>query len=327
MNGITFNGEKPLESAKNQPLTEKSIRECFEKSDKYPFEVVFKDIVTNAAFMPVSELNAFRRDVYGKYYELLTALPKRDLPPLALPESVKAQKNGKIAAVCTDLNGVTADIGILKADFNADFCGLTSVFFNEKYLYLPPYLTGAEIEKIKPQISNFDGVYCDGIYAFALCEELKKPLFAGTGLNISNRIGAKAECKYIALSKELTQGEAEKIATGNAFCLTGGALKVMDLIYCPFEKKCSGCDKRRTYTLTDEDDRTFTLRRYVTSDCRYELYNCVPLVGSSKSAGKLLDCSLERDAEKLIEISDDVEKMRVYYNGVYTRGHTDRPII
>lgn len=327
LNGITFNGEKPLECAKSRPLTEKSIRECFEKTDKYPFDIVFKDIIADSVFLPVSELNALRREVYGNYFGLLTALPKRDLPPLTFSEKVNTQKNGKIAAICTDLNGKTCDIGILKADFNADFCGLAKDFSNEKYLYLPPYLTGAEIEKIKPIISKFDGVYCDGIYAFPLCEELKKPLFAGTGLNISNRISAKAECKYIALSKELAEDEAEKISTENAFCLTGGALKVMDLIYCPFGKKCSGCDKRRTYSLIDEDGRTFTLRRYLTSECRYELYNCVPIIGNVKCAGKLLDCSLESNAQKLIEISDDVKKMQGYYKGVYTRGHTDRPII
>ena len=52
----------------------------------------------------------------------------------------------------------------------------------------------------------------------------------------------------------------------------------MDLIYCPFSRACGTCDKRTYYTLTDEEGRSFPLRRYsVFGACRFEVYNCAPL--------------------------------------------------
>ncbi len=64
----------------------------------------------------------------------------------------------------------------------------------------------------------------------------------------------------------------------------------MDLIYCPFEKKCKSCDRRELYHLTDENGRKFPLRRYKTEDCAFEVYNCAILLPVSVSAGKLSDC-------------------------------------
>ena len=66
----------------------------------------------------------------------------------------------------------------------------------------------------------------------------------------------------------------------------------MDLIYCPFEKKCSSCDKRKLYTLTDGERRDFPLRRYVTSECRFEVYNCADLVTDGAKCCKIYDFTL-----------------------------------
>ncbi len=327
INGINFVDENILEKAQNQPLTAQNIENRFKKVDKYPFDVVFKNIETDGVFMAASALNAFRRSAYETYFNSVTKNLNKSADYIQLPPSVEVESNHKTAAICTDLRGITADIGILKADFNADFKELTRGFSGEKYLFLPPYLTADEIDKIKPATALFDGIYCAGVYGFELCEELKKPLFAGTGLNISNRIGAKTSCKYVALSKELTTDEAQKISLNNSFYLTCGALKVMDLIYCPFEKKCASCDKRRLYSLTDDSGRIFTLRRYVTGECRFELYNCVPLAANVKYTGKLLDCTLENRAQSLIEIADNSDAVRSYFKGNYTRGHSDRPVL
>ena len=99
----------------------------------------------------------------------------------------------------------------------------------------------------------------------------------------------------------------------------------MDLIFCPFGKKCKTCDKREHYMITDENGRKFYLHRYKTSDCRFEVYNCANLVSTIFNAGNLLDCTLEKQPKKLLDIYKNEEKLREYYKN-YTRGHSVQPI-
>ena len=144
-----------------------------------------------------------------------------------IPE-IKTEKNEKTAIICDNLCGLSVDIGILKLnDFNADVLTLLKDFKGEKYLFLPPYLSGREAESVKCLINYFDGIYCDGIYGFKLAEEIKKPLFVGTGMNISNNISVSAcKAKYFALSKELTVSEAKVLSKNNVL-----------LIICPANRK------------------------------------------------------------------------------------------
>ncbi|MDE6667735.1 MAG: U32 family peptidase [Clostridia bacterium] len=323
INGNAFTGETALECAQSRPITVEEIQKAFKKVDKYPFEVRFGAINTDGVFMPASELNALRRTVYAKFYDNLTATNRKVITPNCVFSQKSSVKNVKIAAICTNFSNITADIGILKLnDFYADISALVRNFKGEKYLFLPPYLTGKEIEKVKDIVKGFDGIYCDGIYGIELASELDKPLFAGTGFNISNRADIEmCKAKYIALSKELTASEAADITAENSFYLTAGDIKVMDLIYCPFEKRCATCDKRENYTLTDENGRKFPLRRYKTGACRFELYNCASLAASTPT-GTLLDCTLQSEPQKIIEICKNDKALREYFKN-YTRGHSE----
>lgn len=326
INGRAYTGDKPLEAAQSRPLTVDDIISAFKKVDKYPFEVSFGEVNTDGLFMPASVLNALRRSIYADFYDKLAAVDRK----VNVPDCTFSHKNNvnntKIAAICTNLSNITADIGILKlSDFNTDIFALTENFNGEKYLFLPPYLTGKEIETVRDTIKNFDGIYCDGIYGIKLAEELNKPLFAGTGFNISNSADITyCNAKYIALSKELTVSEAKGVTAENTFCLTAGDIKVMDLIYCPFEKRCASCDKRERYTLTDENGRKFPLRRYKTGACRFELYNCASLAATTPT-GVLVDCTLQAEPQKIIEICKNEKSLREYFKN-YTRGHSEQPV-
>ena len=99
----------------------------------------------------------------------------------------------------------------------------------------------------------------------------------------------------------------------------------MDLIYCPFGRKCKECDKRNIYTLTDENGRKFPLRRYKTGECRFEVYNCANLIGTSV-IGTLIDCSLDNNLNYLIKISSDEQRQKDYFKN-YTRGHGNSPVL
>ncbi len=314
VNGGVYTAPFTVEAAQGRPFTVENFQTCFNKIDTYPFEMDYKNIeIIGEVFVPLSLLNAFRREIYAQIFgnhcpngaEMIEEC-------LQLPQAEKPVKCGKTAVIARSLNGVKADIGILKPDgYFEDITDLIKGFEGEKYLYLPSYLSGSEIERIKPLINAFDGIYSGGNYAVPLAKGLNKKLFAGVGFNIFNYLSLSfCPTDYVVLSKELTVAEAKPLARENTFYLTAGDIKVMDLIYCPFGKSCSQCDKRDLYTLTDENGRAFPLRRYEVGSCRFELFNCARLDFENKFTGNLTDLTAEGAAVKN-----------------HTKGHTENPVL
>lgn len=301
VNGIEFIADFTAEEASGRPMTEQDFKTCFDKVDKYPFKITYERVNTGSnAFVPVSLLNAFRRKVYADFYERLTKNNNKTIEEiLPFPEAPEASgNNNKTCVIARSLKGVKADFGVLKPDdYSANLQSLVEGFDGVKLLYLPPFITGDEIQRLKPVISRFDGVYCGGYYAFPLAKELNKIFFAGTGFNIFNYISlAGCGADYIALSKELTITEAKPLARSNTFYLTSGAIQVMDLIYCPFGRSCKTCDMRASYTLTDENKREFNLRRYKLSEfCRFEIFNCAELNLNNNFTGVLSERTATSD--------------------------------
>jgi len=294
IDGREYTADFVAEKAKSSSLTAEDIRTCFSKVGELPFKIAFGEVcVENGAFAPISGLNSFRRAAYNGYANGI-CVQREKVPPIPIPAPAPTAKHNKTCVISRTFAGVKADIAVLKpADYSGDltkfFCG----FKGEKFLYLPPYLTGEEIERIKPLIAPFDGVYCGGYYSIPLARELNKKLFAGAGFNIFNQIAAdNVPADYFCISKELTAAEVAPLSRKNSFALCGGAVKVMDLIYCPFGKTCAACDKRDLYTLTDDMGRSFPLVRYALSACRFEVYNCAYMHPQAIVGGTLYDFSV-----------------------------------
>lgn len=284
-----------LQSAKNSPLTPEELTACFVKTDA-PFTANVRTEVKGNFFAPKSVLNAFRREFYSGIYARLTENGKERYvykPFAASP--VRVQRGGKLAVIGRDFTGIRADIYIYKPrDYlNADAYRPEIPAGGELYLYLPAFLSGEEISFVEGNISFFDGVYAEGTYGLKLAERTGKKLFAGTGFNLTNSNGiAQRAFTYYALSKELDFSEQRILSGENAFVLSAGSLKLMDLLYCPFGKKCASCENRERYILTDESGRKFTVLRYrAGAGCRFELFNCAPLVAPQSFANTLIDIS------------------------------------
>lgn len=328
IDGVVIYGDDVLEEAKERPVTRAEVMYSFTRDTGHPFFVAFMehgDVELGNVFIPVSRLNAFRRKVFDGYWEKSTA--RDDIEVKINAEYVPLSgRNGKVAVIAEDLSGLKADIGILKPKNFAEIDEkLWREFSGEKYLFLPPYLTGYEIDQIAPLISPFDGIYADGVYGVGLAKKLGKCLFAGTGFNVTNSADvALCGAKYIALSKELTAKEAEEISAENTFYLTAGAIKLMDLVYCPFDRRCDTCDKKEWYTLTDEAGRKFPVRRYGTPACRFELFNCDDLVCENNFTGRLFDCTKGKASETLAAF--DAENLKEIYRK-HTGGHSVRPVL
>ena len=100
----------------------------------------------------------------------------------------------------------------------------------------------------------------------------------------------------------------------------------MDLIYCPLGKSCSSCDRRAHYTLTDEGNRQFTLRRYEVGGCRFEIFNCAELVSENDYTGRLYDFSVQSDPVAAESAAGDISKQKNLFRN-YTKGHSETPIL
>ncbi len=290
--GHVLTGEAPLDAAKSAPLTAEDLAACFRKTDDLPFEADIS-VQTDGVFMPRSALNAFRRTFYEGVAAALC--PAREqLPPVCGKLPVLRRGKGDLLTAIIGERGDGADIFIYKPQ---SYAGLSRPRGERVYLYLPPFFTAADEDMLAPSFKLFDGLYCEGYYGVALAKKYGMKLFAGVGFNVTNSYaaaGAGAESAYFVLSKEISEREQGALNAENSFVLAGGAVKLMDLCYCPFERTCGDCDRKKQYRLTDEDGRVFPLRRYRISDmvCRFEVYNCAELEESTPPSSRLFDYSV-----------------------------------
>lgn len=329
IDGKLYIADFTADIAQGRPLTSTDVARCFDKVDTYPFEVEYGKIsIGDNTFVPASLLNSFRRGVYARLFKEITDNENKKIESVQpLPEPQKTERNGMTAVIARSLNGVKADIGVLKPDrYEGNLSTLCTEFEGQKFLYLPPYLTGGEMERIKQLILQFDGIYCGGNYAVPLAKSLNKKLFAGAGFNIFNSLSlSNCPADYILISKELTVAEAKPLARANTFYLSAGDIKVMDLIYCPFGKSCRECDKRAFYNLTDENNRVFPLRRYEVGECRFEIFNCAALVSENTFTGTLTELTTCEYPALFNGRADDSEYLKNTFKN-YTRGHTQTPV-
>ena len=331
-------GGAVLQSAQNRPLTENELKECFLKSDGLPVEIVFDKIeIVGNIFIPKSELNAFRREFYETLCAFIAKGERKSYEYTPFEKTPFMGKNDKIAVISDHFDGVQTNVAIYKG---TDICAeLPESFKNgnfEKYLYFPPFSTNADVRALENILaqSHFDGVYAENYGGIEFAQSHGLKVFAGTGLNLINRQTIAEllnipSVAYYAISKEATYNEAAALASEKAFVLSSGNIKLMDLCYCPFGKSCKSCDKREIYTLTDENNREFPVKRNVSADrnCRFEVYNCADLIGVGvQNAGALMDLTLTKDKNAAVKaVRSEEEQKRVYKN--YTSGHFKRGVL
>lgn len=324
--------EEALQSAQSRPLTESELKSCFEKTDGLPLQVRFEEIdLKGNVFIAKSQLNALRRAFYAK----LTENTREPYAYNGLQSEDIQGENQKTAVIADDFLSVETDIAIYKPrDYSASLPENFTQGNFEKYVYYPPFTTAQDEAKMSKWMkeNDIDGIYAENYGAIEFAKKHNLKVFAGTGLNLTNRvaIGKIAKSvKYYAISKELNERETGELISENAFVLSSGNIKLMDLCYCPFGKTCASCDQKAVYTLTDENGRAFPVRRYkgANGDCRFEVYNCVDLISTGvNGGGKLLDLTLTKDKRAAMEAKDDIELQKKVYQS-HTSGHYKRGVL
>lgn len=330
--------ETVLESAQTRPLTENELRSCFEKTDGLPFLVRFLSVeLSKNVFIVKSALNELRRQFFALLEKKLSKnRVKTEFEPIE--KQLKIGKNEKRAVICSDdtfCSAKNVDVLIFKPKnylaLTEEKIGFLQDFHGEKYLYMPCFSTSDDEETLAKivQTQGFDGVYSENVSGIEFARKYGVSLFAGTGFNLTNRISVATllenpEVRYYAVSKELSRAEQNALCAQNGFALLSGDLKLMDLCYCPFEKTCPKCDKKELYDLFDENNRKFTLRRYVSpsGNCRFEIYNCANLLGEIGEQGELFDFTIT----PVKTLPETIEKQKEIYEK-YTNGHAKESVL
>ncbi len=298
---LEFTADFAAEAAKSAPFTEEDFAACFQKTDRFPFRIRFGEIAINGScFVLRSALNAFRREVYSAVFAALAGERKPlcerapRLPEAAIKRKPQPRNGGETVLIGGDpaaaaRRGMKINYAVFcPHDYKNEeeyrqFFRDSEYYAWHKYLYLPAYCVGKDLEIIEKHLGGFDGVYAEGTFALEWLRGRDIKVFAGTGFNLFNGVSARlaqeAGAYRAVLSKELSLAEMAKIENADLFVFAGGSVKVMELGHCPFGKDCARCDKRFCYTLTDEQGRAFPLVRYENSVCRFEIYNSAALAG------------------------------------------------
>lgn len=329
----TFYSDFVLQKAQNRPVTEDEIKDNFLKCADYPLSPNIT-VETDGIFIAKSQLNEFRRQVYDQIAKILVPQIKRrkNTFHIYLKENLISAKD--LLIIDEDFSDIAVyDFTVAvfaPQDYSDSEC--FEKFFNDlknnpcqKYLYLPPMLNSADNGLVAPLLDKFDGVYVDGYYGIDFAKEYNIPCILGSGANLYNAVSVKEArnvCKDVVLSKELALSAARGL---NGYYLTGGALKVMDLCYCPFGKTCKNCTGE-DYSILSDGERDFILRRIKLSECRFEVYNPYPLLtdGSDKQAFNLITLKKNQKLALLNNLNCPLNAKNHFDK--YTTGHSKKPL-
>ncbi|MBO5713270.1 MAG: hypothetical protein J6R88_03630, partial [Clostridia bacterium] len=196
------------------------------------------------------------------------------------------------------------------------------------WLYIPPYVSSNDLQIIDKVVDKFYGIFGEGYWCLQYAKTKKVKLFAGLGFNVFNDVDVyylnNEGVQNISLSKELKASEIYKFNSDN-FVLTRGAIELMDLIYCPFDKSCKNCKISNELTLQDTEKRNFSVLRYVLDGCRFKIFNCSTLLYDIKNFNQIYDLrtlttSERNDILSNLTLTELKNKISNHTNGNFIKG-------
>ena len=310
LNGIDFYSDYVVQESINSAVTKKEIKENLRKIDVYPYEVIPSCEVQGKVFIPKKIMNELRSRAYKEYFYSFANLNKitlknQDLMFDFIDNSVSHNQTSGVTIIAKDFSFKSAinisNVVFTPEDYNDKkqfelFFTQTEKYDAKKYLYVPAFLTEKDETIIASVLSRFDGLYCESASGLFLAKRYNKLFFAGIEMNVTNHLTFTSiqneGAEEVSYSKELSYNELMDLSQNcDGWALHYGAIKIMSLIYCPFNKSCSNCRCSSNFTLKDYSGRDFYVRRYKLSQCRFEVYNDSLLNGKYDVNKKIFDFS------------------------------------
>ena len=249
-----------LDSAKSKPLSVEELENNFAKSEYFVGKI--KASCLENVFIIKQNLNAFRRLVFDKIYEILTK-PKYSVKPQNLPKIPKINAFSDFCIVeniddeFSAKNVIYSPSEYVESDVLA-FKNRCKKEGKKPYLDTPNFALESDIKLLKNIVKNCQiGIVANNYYALDFDAEI----VVGAGLNVYNNYTASE------LNKEFFTAESD-LANRVDFAY-------MTLRHCPIKNLLSGtCDKCNYtdgYSYKMESGKVMKLKRKKLSTCTFYL--------------------------------------------------------
>ena len=292
--GKTARAEAPVRERAQKPAAPDRIRQQLCKTAGLPVRITdCRVALAGAPFLPVSQLNALRREALAALLGELSPAKKPHAHPAAgkpLPPIVWDKQPRYVAAqVCTPAQARAAAAAgadrLYVAPEGAE--ALQDILSDESlspmWLVLPPFFddaAGAWLSGVAAaHRARLAGVVAPNPGAIQAARDLGLAWVADFWTNAANRAAVEALARLgaadVAVSQEI---DAARIADlpGNKETVAYGRIPLMNLHHCP-TRRAGGCEACGKAELQDKLGYRFPLRRLWGGVCLTQVYNAVPI--------------------------------------------------
>ena len=345
-------------SAQKRALTEEDARKNLGKTGDTPFSLQHLTVFTENAFVPVSALNAVRREALTLLADQRAAdfaradgrelpLSKETIESGSAPETIVVRTLAQYRRV----KELPVRIVWYPEDFREEALRATLADMADGvWLHLPMKCEQATLEMLRDFVtvhqSRLGGVVLGSVGQLGI--EWPVPFGAGEGVPVMNALAARmllaAGCSFVTASGELSGAESKTLLkhTPNVVVPAYGRTQLMLLHHCPARTAlglssghadCRLCDvgspdALQGTALTDRRGVAFPLlRQRLPEGCLVRLMNSLPtdVVSRVRNSGFVPMMTLNAETGDALE-----EALRVWEGGrslmETTAGHWNRPV-
>ena len=354
-NTVTVAGDT-VEAAKTRAVTAEELKHSLEKTGETVFVPGNTEVETAGAFVPVSRVNAIRRDALSALAEARIsafapeitedgsfpeeALPAMEVPALAYVRTAaqaKAARGAGLLVVRCPEDWRPEALEALKAEWQPeDWLALPDVCEEDTLQALRQW-TGENREML-------GGVVLGSVGQLGTAWPV--PVAAGPGIPVMNRQAAslllEEGCRFVTASPELTGQELKTLLAGDPPIVTVvyGRTRLMLLHHCPARtalglskghRDCRMCDEGHPEALKGqalEDRRGYRfplLRQRLPEGCLVQLMNTFPTDNMDKNLSLKAVCLTTETPEETEEALKAFAEGRKT-GGETTSGHWKRPV-
>lgn len=354
---VTVTGET-VTAAQKRAMSGEDARRSLGKTGDTPFALHALTVITDGAFVPVSALNAVRRDALqaleNARAESFARPVGRERPmaesahaPGRAPETIVVRSLGQYDAVkALDARIVWYPEDFREEALQAGLAGLDAGV----WLHLPMKCEQATLEMLHRFVTahadRLGGVVLGSVGQLGM--KWPVPMGAGEGIPVMNRLAAQvlleAGCTFVTASGELSGAELQHLLKHTPFAIVPayGRTQLMLLHHCPARTylgltsghaDCRMCDRHSAdrlegTALTDRRGAVFPLYRMrLPEGCLVRLMNRVPtdVVGRVRAAGYTPMMTLCGEEDAALEEAVAVWRGGKSVSGT-NAGHWNRPV-
>lgn len=295
-----------VEEAKNSPIKNCDVIECFNKLNDTDFCINKIDVTLDNSFIPKSKLNSVRRDAFNLLRSEIIANYNKNINAKAMLDKfdIDIIKRRKVEEKNLNYYVFNEDNDILKLNSNNNiFVYSPKEYDVEKmrkvvsnipkqfvlYLNLPLIANYKDIECIENILNNikFDGVMVNNYWGLKYAN--KYNILLSYQMNITNYLSRDLLMQYA--DDYVKSCEKKLVINFKGGLIYDGKIALMTFAHCPqktlFNKNCEQNCKYNTIYYKQESGNTFEIRRTKVNSCYFEFLKNIQI--TDKDSRKCVD--------------------------------------